>query len=341
MKNPLLKTLFLPCALCCVSANVDEVGYTFRYGPFIRGEGANIELRFLPSRFPNVTHFFVDALDKENPSWHYVYTPPTSTLPKGSDGWITATALLPGDVMKLNHSITLVFGLSRGTYYKGMNFSNIFLRVEDYPKVRYESGLLLFISDESYECNREVALYDPRIDASKTVYYRDGYYVEGMRLGEDLSSRRVPLNQTHLYYTNPYGTPRQNFNIEMRFSSFMDDFLGVGVSHGGYVSVPLTGKWSKYRTGVYRYDITGSKDILYYSRIDYRMFSSPPDEPYFSSRNIYLPLREGHDAGDYRYMYFLDNVGEFGDQVMLYDDVYSSVAKFGPCTSAEYCVVIG
>lgn len=341
MKNPLLKTLVLPCALCCVSANVDQGGYTFRYGPFLKDEVANIELRFLRTRFSSATHFFVDALDKDNPSWHYVYTPPISTLPKGSDGWVTATAMLPADVMKLDHNVTLVFGLSRGTYYQGINFSNLHLRIEDSPKVLNEPGLIVFSGDESYECNREVALYDPQIDPYKTIRYRDGYYVEGTLGGEDLAQRRIPLNQTRLFYTNPYGTPQSAPSIEIRFSTNKEEFYSIGIPHGGYVSLPLEGKWSKIRAGVYRYDITGAKDVLYYSRVDYHMFAAPPDEPYFSSRNIYLPLREGHDAARYRYGIFFDNIGEFGDRVLINDSARSSLAKFGPCTTADYCVVIG
>lgn len=342
MKTPLWKALALPCALCLLSASkTDEVGYRYRYGPFVAGESAPIRMEFLPSRRPEAMHFFVDVKDLDDANWHYVTTTMISSLPTTGNGYRVGTGLIPGNALKKNHRLRVAFGLSTQPYHVGLNYYYIQVQIVKNPVVSAEQGLILFSWATSYECDRTTYLFDPEIDPSKEIAYHDGYYAEGFTLGKDSQSRKLALDKLKLFYANPYGEPSGKFKAELRMISNKEEFAAAGTEHGGYASIPLQVSCQKAGNGIYRYDILGMKEKRYYSRIDYRMFVSPPQEPYFVSNDIYLPLREGHDTTKYQYALSLQEVGERGDEALLMDSAKSTHILFGPCHSAPYCVVIG
>ena len=82
----------------------------------------------------------------------------------------------------------------------------------------------------------------------------------------------------------------------------------------------------------------------YYHRQTLKMLMSNPEDPetYFASSDFYCRAGLGHDEEPYTFSIFLEQLTSFRDS-MKFDFLreFEEKPKFGNCSDAEYCVVIG
>ena len=333
----LRRFLFIPATFLCLGASTDP-GFRWYMGPVVDGRDCEIMIRFSASKFPSC-YGYADV-SASNGSWSVVSYRPSASM-ELSGAYRTYIFRLNGWYLEEGEVVTFYFGLSRDPYYPGLDYSRMHLRVKESVKVGRDNGLIAFMKDEVVETGHDLYAYDPLVDADERKIYREGYASHGVVFGNNLPNRKFPLSSITLEYLNRYLAPNENPEAELRLLSYRDDFAKIVENHGGYGVIPLKAKVVRGRLGIPTYTFSLTK-AYFYSRVDYRAYSIPiSDEPLFQSEDLFLPLREGHDAALYEYQVVLKNAGHYGDEVILMGSCFSDKRLFGPCDKADYCVVGG
>lgn len=326
--------LTLPATLACVSASPSPNPYYWSFGPGTGGRQAVMRIKALSERF-------------EGAWWYWIATAPHASgcgqgkvkdsVKKGDYYLIEAT--ISSYFWKTGKAVQVQFGLSKVPFSPGVDLSNVYLSVYETIVPEKDESQFAISKDEVWETGKRIYYYDPNIDKNRRFIDNDAYETLGTLTNAALPSRLFPLQSMHLDYYNPIDPPRQDPSGTLRIITNKDDFSAIGSDEGAFRSVPLSVTVAELGGGLHRYSFI-LRDTKTYSRIDYKALDKVRgEEPYFRSRDLYLPLREGHDAAFYRFQVVLENIGAYGDEVIWSHSVYSAKKLFGPCDQAQYCVI--
>ena len=313
------------------ASSVTHLDWEYTVFPCFKGESGLISCLINTNRFPGfyayVGHMEGDELilDEVNsyPDIHgtldYSLQIPKEVTEKGS--------------FDIQFGFSQVYpGSSSPSAYEGTAFVHVSCAERyEYKKVNQDSIL---------SPNRTTYAFDYR-DPSKMRSIKEHYSFEGIDSEDSSASRRFPFTAYRfkcLYDSLYQMAGGANFAAELRILDNIEDFEGLGEVVGGYRSIPLT-VHEDYRT---EDEISYSfllKDWVYYSRKDYQITESTLYS--FSSKNLYLPLRQGHDSDTCRFQVVLKNVSVSRDSFIIEDSVTFPRRFFGEVGEAEYGVVIG
>ena len=332
------RTLLLwPLALACSSAALtEENAFSYALGPLDESGRCSLSVRYLSRVYANA-YFYAGVLG--DASFDVCLTPSDASLDhEGHSCFRADFALGP---RRKGERITFAFGLLKEPHYPGIDLNRYYVYSECRFSVEGEQGLLTFEQEQTQELSRRISVYDPSVDARQAFDYHDAYSVSRLKAGDVLPSRKVGLWDTCLEYFNAYASPLVSPRAELRLINHQEDFAEVASPSGGYASLDLlVGQETLPGVGAkYRFKLAKP---LYYSTLDYRASKTPiSGEPCFLSDDLYLPLRNGHDRDVYTFHIHADGLGAYGDEVILLESACSDRNFFGPCDSAEYCVVGG
>ncbi|MDY6391255.1 MAG: hypothetical protein SPL80_00265 [Bacilli bacterium] len=327
--------LFLPATFACLSA-AQPRPYYWSFGPACDNEPGTVRIKALSSRYQSSWWFVKATLSGRT----YQATGKCGDAPRDGD-YLLVEKEIPATYFRYGQITALNFGLCQEKYYTGIDFSKISLNIFENVTSTADEGLQQFEEDQIRELKRNIYVYDPD-RASRRIIYHEGYEVTGISSGRNLPKRKIPLDELFVDYVNPYLSPKEPQEAELRILTYPEDFASIGTMCGGYLSIPLKASVTKMGNSSYRYRFAAAKGH-YVSRIDYRCSDvvALGHEPMLWTKDIYLPLREGHDQGLYRYDVVLHGAGYFSDEIIIKNSVFSSRLFFGPCGEAEYCVVGG
>ena len=330
--------LFLPATMACLSAAPSVPAFYWYLGPCADGRSTVVRIKALALTYQSCWFFVNASANNSHGRFSSSNTSMVKSAAKVGDYYVYES-VVDSLFWQKDHIVSLNFGISKSKYQANIDFSQLLLNVFENVNPTKDIGVQFFYKDEIHELQRNLYAYDPRVDSSRRQIYHDCFESAGTLQGVNLSSRRVPIEGIHLDYTNPFLAPKEDPKAEIRLVSYASDFSEISVDHKAYRSIDLQTTIKKVGDDTYRYSF-GFDSFIRYSRVDYHgMAEDSPDEPSFLSKNLYLPLREGHDRGLYPFQIVIDGAGAYGDQVILDQSVYSSRTLFGPCSKAEYCVV--
>ena len=334
--------LLAPLACLCLSANMDEKDKSIAFGPMVIGRNLEMQFTLDPDNYdPNWTVFADATADDFWLRATGIGNRRMSDLEKDpSTGLATFRATLAGRYMEPGKRRNVIMGICSATYYRGIDRSKTPFFFSQIVEAHSGSDLF-FIDDEGiFETQNQVYHFNERNPAISGFDY-DSYDVRGLCQNRDVSGRRVPLDELSIDYDGFGMAPLENPTAELRILDYVEDFPEIAKREGAYATIPLSVSLENLGNGHFRYRFALSSSF-YYSRIDYRGYSKEPSgEPSFRSSSLYLPLRQGHDDGLYRYHVVLDGAGAFGDTLVLNNRVLATRSFFGNCLESEYCVVTG
>ena len=333
--NPRL-TLLCPLALSCLGASVSKPDFYYSIGPSVEGGVNVIEVAFDPLKYPNA---YFHARVMEDRTLSVPFDPDEAV--QDQNGYLHFHARFELRHWVEGETLTYAFGLLKRSYVLGIDLSEYYVYVEARKKVGEGYGYFDFDENVVQEAQREAEVYDPRIDPRQSHVYHDAYAVRGIKRNILLAKRGVGLSDLVIEYVNPYADSYKYPRAELRLLDHREDFEDVAFDSGGYSVLPLKvtqmhvlGEGTTYRFSL--------ESPLYYSQIDAKASNERiPGEPCFRSDDLFLPLRQGHDEATWHYHIVLFGAGAYEDEVLVRQSAYSSRKFFGPCDSAEYCLVGG
>lgn len=325
--------LFLPATLLCLSASSPPEFY-WSVGPLTEGDPSIVRIKALCSSYATCW-WFVDA---NNAYSHVTETRPVDEARIEGQYYVIEWTI-PSDCFRHGYRTNLHFGLAAQRYTTALDFSKIYLNVYETITPSKSENAVEFYGDEIQELERSLYIYNPDVDPSRRIIYHEGYRVLDSLQGNDLSGRRIPIENLSLDYVNPHLPPRKGYHAVLRMITHHEEFNAIGEDRGYFTVIPLDTTIRTVGYGTYRY--TFAPQAKYYvSRVDYHSYAIPPDNvPCFLQKGIYLPLREKHDGATYDFTLVLYDAGYYGDEIRIHQSAFSSRSLFGPCGEAEYCVV--
>lgn len=333
-------TLLLTSLAClCLSSARDNNDRKVYIGPLLGGEEIDVQLRFFVGDYGAEAVVYFDARGNGLP-----YSPiglsqqRISEMEVDEKGYATFIASLAGFYVKAGENIAIELGICAIPYYRGIDWGKrLFVCYETFQIKR---GSRLFQIDEEgiFETQNEVFRFDEATDYIGIDH--DSYEAHGLISGQNFAGRRIPIEDLYVDYFGYGAKPKKRPAGEIRLLNYQSDFSEIATSRGGYSSIPL--EVSCVKSGdAYRYKVTLAEEYSY-SRIDLKAYKEPPlKEPYFPSKAFFLPLREKHDSRLYRFQIVLDDVGAFGETLVINMSASSTRSFFGNCFDSEYCVVAG
>ena len=330
----------VPLACLCLSANAVAKDKSIIIGPLLEDEAMRIQFRLYKANYQSTWTVFFDCTGSGIPSLPTGFDKCTIGDLREEGGYGYFSSYLPKAFLKGGSNIHVELGISKETYYRGIDGSKVpFVFRRDFS-IKKGAHLFRISEDGIFETQNEVYHLDEARPSSE-VFSHDSYDVRGLCMGADIGGRKVPLNSLYVDYFGFGASPLVDCSAELRLLNFQEDFEGIANNNGAYSTIPLSVSVAKTSSGDYRYHFALS-EIYYYSRIDLRASKRIfRDEPYFQSNAFFLPLREGHDGGAYRFQIVLEKAGAYGETLILDNEAFSSRSYFGNCLDSEYCVIAG
>lgn len=334
MKNPLARLAIILFTLTSISAVRDDYPYSWSIGPAVEGKSVTLRISFKKENFPQA-YFFARLQGRQNPQF-YDPSPADGVI---EDGVMTIQHVF-STPSNAGEQVTVIMGIAKVPYYTGLDFNKIHIYIQHTITVYHDPGLLRFQSDCVVESSEDSVIYDPTLNTRNSFTYHDAFYSHGAFDHVSASSRKIPIDEMHLDYINSFDPPRTDVQAELRLLDHKSDYSFFATSHYGYKSIDLAVTVTYRKYGLYRYTFANPNTIQY-SAIDFDMALNGSGEPTFLSKDFLLPLRKGHDSDVYRFQIRLVNVGAYGREVFIDSSICCTKKFFGPCDSAEYCIVSG
>ena len=336
MRRAPVSLLLAAGSMLLLSAKSEPYAFSFSVGPYEEGKSCPITMRYIKSRFPTA----YIAIDVQTPNQSMIAgeVRPISLYPD-ADGYVTYTYSLPSYLFREGEEVYLLLGLAKESYYRGLDASRFYVWYPSTRKVKSTAGIYFYAQDTVEQLHHEFYVYDPRKDENKVIVEHDTFSVQEVPSGH-LYSRNVLVSDCTLtYLAGDYVRSLPSPSGELRILSHKEDYLGFAQDSGAFATVPLKVTATKVVDGEWLYTWS-AKDPIIYSRVDLKGYRSDPGEdPTFTSRDIYVPLRQGHDGDAASFQICLHNIGVGRDEVVISYTVYPKSGWFGPCDSSRYCVV--
>ena len=330
----------LPLACLCLSANIVTKDRQIVIGPLLEGEKLQVQLRLYKGNYPSTYKVYFDANGPGFPEPMTGFAQSSIGELREENGYGYFSSYLPGTLMKAGSLVRVEMGICKETYRRGIDASRLPFRFQRDFQIKKGGHFFHVEEDGLFETQNQVYHIDEALPAMEVLSH-DAYDVRGLCHKNDIGGRKVPLDSLYVDYFGFGALPSSGGNAELRLLNYRDDFSSVATKVGDYSSLPLSLSVLKEKGDTYRYRFA-LKDSFYYSRIDFKASRHPfREEPYFQSNSFFLPLREGHDEGAYRFQIVLEKAGAFEDTLVLENEAYSSRSYFGNCLDSEYCVVVG
>ena len=330
------KALFAASSLLLLSARQDPIPYRFSIGPFENGQDCPLTFVYLKSRYETA----YPCVDVRTPDHSFVLNQKDAiSITPDAEGYVHYSYTIPGSYFKKGQDVTLLYGLTRESYYRGLDASRFYVRYQCTRKVVETSGLYFFDDDYIVELPHETIVFDPRKNADRVYSSYDYLHVDGIP-NENRLSRNAKVNEPKLhYYTEDFVSSIPTPTGVLRIVDHQEDFAGITEKEGGMDVIPLQVFVTKEAVGSWAISWRAARNI-YYSRVDLKATTDLFAEgPKFMSRDIFVPLRQGHDAEPVGFQVLLSDVGPQKDDVVLRFSVTPASRTFGPCDSSPYCVV--
>ncbi len=340
MSSPLKAFALAPLACLCLSANAVNKDKLIVIGPLLDGEALRFQLRLYKANYPADWRAFLDLRVDNLPTLPTGFAQQTiGDLPE-EEGYGYFSAYLPSSFVKAGGIVGVELGICEEYYYRGIDHAKLPFYFQRDFKVKTGSHVFQVDEEGLFETQNEVYHLDEARPGGDP-FGHDAYDVRGLCLGNDIGGRKVPLSSMHVDYYGFYARPLDGVSAHLRILNYREDFEGIASDEGAYSTLPLKVTFSPIDEGGYRYSFA-LEESYYYSQVDLRASRTKnANEPSFRSNALFLPLREGHDEGKYRFQVVLENAGAFGDTLILNNEAYSSRSFFGNCLESEYCVVVG
>lgn len=336
MSRRVPNALFAIASLLLLSARQDPIAYRFSVGPFEEGKDCPLTFVYSKSRYETA----YPCVDVRAPGHSFVLDQKYAiSVAPDAEGCVHYSYSIPGNYFKKGQDVTLLYGLTREPYYRGLDASRFYVRYQCTRRVVDTQGLYFFDGDYILPLSHETIVFDPRKDANRVYSTYDVLHVEGIPK-QNAVNRSAKVNEPKLhYYSEDYVSSIPTPTGVLRIVDHQEDFAGITEKEGGMDVVPLQVFVTKEAVGSWTIGWRAARN-LYYSRVDLTASTDMFLEgPKIVSRDIFVPLRQGHDAEPVSFQVLLRNVGPQKDDVVLRFSVTPAPRTFGPCDSSPYCVV--
>jgi len=318
--------------------------YNYAIDPFFKGAEGKVRVEARSSYFGECYGFLY--IRKGNSLSTYELIDQVHFLGKPRSGYFSKTFVVPASkVASYSTSIPLYFGVNKippsQMVDPGLVGGPSFYVSQD---VRINKGTSSFVP--VLEERQEVLTgYKYIVNCSTWSSHREvpvSYLFSELSPKGEANRRCIPIGKTTVSLYDPYGVYYNSVggNAELRIVDYLDDF---DMPRGGlpYLSFPLAltapvidGDFASYHFAPTR--------LLYYSRKDLSMHETPPAEPYFSSKDIFIPLRKKHDFTTYFYQIVLTDFGPFRrEKFVIQGRISFSSRLFGSGKEGEFYVTLG
>ena len=191
----------------------------------------------------------------------------------------------------------------------------------------YWTGLKYIVNCSSWSSQQEIPLY---------------YRFTGLNLVGSSNRRCIPLGQLSISINDPYGLLANMISgsAELRIGDHINDF---SLERNGlpYHRFPLAVAPPASSGDLTTFHFAPTTN-LYYGRKDLSMYGSPPNEDYFVSKDIFIPLRKKHDFDSYFYQIVLTDFGPFHSEKFVIPGFISFSSRlFGSGKEGEFYVAVG
>ena len=333
--------LALPATLACLSGKVvTEGNFFYTIGPLISGQSAQFELRFKVDRYPN-GYCYLDIEIPGPTGKSLLKTQSTSRYRADAYGFSYFRVTLPATLYGNEKRAIFHFGIAKVPYTRDLDLGQRYLIIQNEYPIEEADPLFRLDGRSIHEMSHSIHVYDASVDSKQAFVYHDAFALADNRSKHFLNAdRRLPLDLISVEYHNVYALNKSSPSAELRILSHLDEFEEISADRGGFRAMPLKVTITETSYGE-QYDFSLA-ELVWYSQVDYRARKTIPlGEPYFRSDHFYVPLRLGHDTDTYHFQIFFRQGGAYKDSFYIPLSLSKSTKKFGPCASAEYCVVIG
>ena len=314
------------------SEQYEKLPFEYTVYPCFENEEGSIEIEVDTRRFPG---FYAFVCHQEYGSVIYdecAYHPPTN-------GYSKISLPIPASLTS-KRNFSLEFGIQDHDPRDNLPVSFL-VRIEKDLTVGQRYDALRIDEDTVLEPERNTIMFNGRNPDAEQIHSE--YYVfDGFANVLSDTSRRFQISSLTLFYGGSDNKLHRSLGAkkaELRLLNHIDEFEGLGeVVGNAYRKIPLRvyEKSSNMRETSYGFSL---KESVRYSKRDFAVTASLVNS--FSSNDIYIPLRQGHDDDAYRYQIFLTEVSPSKDSFILEGENSYPYRFFGPLSGSEYSVVVG